>query len=585
MGSKHNRFLLVIAALFISTPCLAQSQSSVPKPEFISTGQLHISSSNSGSNVFNGVNINELVGAERFYNAGFDGVGVTIGNIEAGHVDNGHSTLEHVTTQITGTGAAGTIDAHATWVTHAMSGRFETDSYPTNYFGYGIAKGSTTISGAIATSFGSGGSFNTTAGSVASVYSELIKPGAQGVINGADVEVDVFNSSWGFNEPTGWNLNAVGVDGFINDTGKIGVFSAGNRGPGINSVGGIGAGYNSITVGSLASDTSSPVYDRVSSFSSRSPNDFRDLDPFTVIDEVRAAVDIAAPGQNLTLAAEGTTNSYNPNLQGTSFSAPIVAGGAALVVNAGKSLYGSNSNAIDGRIVKAVLLNGARKDSQWTNGQALNDGVIETSQALDWETGAGALNLDQTFDQYVLANNGGMVETADVAGTDQGDLGDVGNVGWDFGFVGSESGVDDINLYFLDQQVAAASELTLTLTWFADMISGDDADFSGAAGNHLANLDVTIFEFDNLTDRNIIDTVARSNSLYNVVEHLHFEIENQGFYGIQVDYTGSHFDFDDIEPGEFYGLAWRTTAVPEPMTTVALAMGLAGLAIRRRRRG
>jgi hypothetical protein len=71
--------------------------------------------------------------------------------------------------------------------------------------------------------------------------------------------------------------------------------------------------------------------------------------------------------------------------------------------------------------------------------------------------------------------------------------------------------------------------------------------------------------------------------LYNVVEHLHFEIADQGFYGFQVDYTGNHFDFDTPETGELYGLAWSTTAVPEPTAMGLLALGFIGLIARRRR--
>ena len=220
-----------------------------------------------------------------------------VGNIEAGHVDNGHETLSHVSTFVTGTGAAGTEDDHATWVTHSMSGRLPAGNYPTDYHGYGIAYGAETWSGAIATQIFAGGSFAVDAQSVASTYSQMMKDGV-----GVAGSVDVFNSSWGYTNPNGFDLLTWGVDGLINDTGKVAVFSAGNDGPGANTVGGIGAGYNSITVGALGSDFSAIPYDNVSGFSSQSPNSFYNAQTGATIAGVRAAVDIAAPGQNLTLA-------------------------------------------------------------------------------------------------------------------------------------------------------------------------------------------------------------------------------------------------------------------------------------------
>lgn len=573
------RFSTVLTVLAISVSASGQDDSILPPLEEVVLGQSHISSSNSGVNPFSGVNINQLVGAERFYNAGFDGASAILGNVEAGHVFDGHSALGHVATQVTGTGASGADAAHATWVTHAMSGTFAVDNYSSAYFSAGIAKGAQTWSGAIATSFGGSGSFSTSSASTASVYSTMLKTGVAGQT------VDVINSSWGFTEPTGWNLTTVGVDGYVNDTGKILVVSAGNDGPGPNTVGGIGAGYNSITVGSLGSDTSNPVYDTISSFSSRGPNDFRDLANNQVVTGVRAAVDIVAPGQNMTLAAINTTNSYNINLQGTSFSAPTVAGGAGLMVDAAKNVFAGNTNAIDGRVIKSVMLNSAAKNTGWNNGQSLIGGIIQTTQSLDWATGAGKLDLDTTYDNFISIASGGLAGTTDLAGTTQGDLGNVDGIGWDFGFVGNNVGVDDSNFYFIDQQLVGGSDLSVTLSWFADHISGADADFAGAGANHLANLDLRVFEFDNLTDRNIIRTVAESISVHNVVEHLFFELDNTGFYGVQVDYTAAHWDFGVAESGEFYGLSWSgvVTAVPEPGAAIALP-AIAMIAMLRRRR-
>src|SRR5437870_575637 len=83
------------------------------------------------------------------------------------------------------------------------------------------------------------------------------------------------------------------------------------------------------------------------------------------VPSARAVVSLAAPGQDFIVAAytgdTTQTGFYGINAAGTSYSAPTVAGGATLVVDAGKNLFPTNPKAIDGRIIKAVLLNSADK--------------------------------------------------------------------------------------------------------------------------------------------------------------------------------------------------------------------------------
>src|SRR3954462_2889234 len=66
---------------------------------------------------------NQVVGATRFYNAGYTGTGAIMANIEAGYIWNGHETLTHVG-QIPKTGSVlGEFDRHATVVGMIMGGR------------------------------------------------------------------------------------------------------------------------------------------------------------------------------------------------------------------------------------------------------------------------------------------------------------------------------------------------------------------------------------------------------------------------------------------------------------------------------
>ena len=71
-----------------------------------------------------------------------------------------------------------------------------------------------------------------------------------------------------------------------------------------------------------------------------------------------------------------------------------------------------------------------------------------------------------------------------------------------------------------------------------------------------------------------------------MVEHLFFEVDATGFYGIEVEYAGSHWDFGAAETGEFYGLSWSgvATAVPEPGSAGLIGLAVvSGLLCRRKR--
>lgn len=101
------------------------------------------SSSTSVGGAFAGLNINNVVGASRFYAAGYTGTRAVVSNIEGGHVWNGHETLNHSTVRLNASGFAGTqlgeYDRHATWVGQTIAGR----PVSGQYYQTGIAYGAT----------------------------------------------------------------------------------------------------------------------------------------------------------------------------------------------------------------------------------------------------------------------------------------------------------------------------------------------------------------------------------------------------------------------------------------------------------
>ena len=265
----------------------------------------NIVSSSAGPNPFSGLTINIVVGADRFYNAGFIGSAATVANVEAGHIWNGHESLQHVTTFVQDAVSpgpqTGEFDRHATWVGAVLGGR-PALPFPGDYQ-VGMAPGADLWSASISTTWIGPpytGGFDINLNSFANPYKTVMVTG----VNGRTA--DVINSSWGFSEPTGAGSDfARAIDALVSISGKTFVTVAGNEGPAGDTVESPAAAYNKIAVGALTSDTSIPPFGMVADFSSRGPSDV--LNPITnqVKIGVRATVDIAAPGTDFTLAYYG----------------------------------------------------------------------------------------------------------------------------------------------------------------------------------------------------------------------------------------------------------------------------------------
>lgn len=547
-------------------------------------GAWAIVSSNAGTTIFNGVNVNGLIGAEDFYARGYWGSTAVIANIEAGLVWNGHETLTHVDTYF---GDPSTMtsgrqyDWHATMVGQVLNGRGILYGASMDNFDfaslYGVAPNATLWSGAISTGWDVtpgeeyGGSFNTTDQSLVYAYRTAMIDGIGGRT------ADVINSSWGFSDPAGSALETRLLDALACASGKTLVFAAGNHsGPTNEPVGGPASGYNSISVAAMGGDTLSPPYSAVATFSNRGPGDY--VDPLNGQSHlgVRATVDIAAPGDNMTLAfyggvtgghatgtdpVAGSGSYYIPDMGGTSFASPVVAGAAALLVDVGRTLWG-DGKATNARVLKAVLLNSASKTEGWTNGQSVGtDGVVRTTQSLDWAVGAGTLNLHQALPQY-------MIGTTDVPGFGGGR---VAGIGWDYGQI-SPDGQND---YYIDGPLKAGSQVTVTLDWFVQRKL--DATGLDTTDEQFGNLDLQLFQ---VTDGMSPTLIAESISQYNNVEHLFLGLPSDGFYMLRVKWAG--VNYADGSPTEDpYGLAWN---VPEPGSILLLMLAVPAVLRRRMRK-
>lgn len=532
--------------------------------------------------------LNPLIGTDMFYSAGYLGSNTIVANVEAGHIWYDHDSFDRPAEAtnplftFSNTASLNEVDYHATMVGQTMAGTgYVPASDPAQYYfvGIGVAPYAGMWSGAIATEFSATnlGEFNTT-------YESTITP-YKAFFNGINGErPDVINSSWGGQDPAATAPESVAIDGLAKQNSTVAfVVSAGNGGT--ETVAGPGSGYNNITVGSVGGAS---LLDP-SAFSSHGPADFYNPATDQTLTGVRAAVDIAAPGEKLVLAAylgdsgsigastdpeiQGiiqtppATDLYFLEMDGTSFSAPIVSGGIALLKDVAKSpAYSAEmgEEALDTRVIKSVIMASATETNGWNNGQTENeDGVVVTTQALDYATGAGALNLENAATVYVFG-------TTDVDGTTGGTI---ESEGWDLG----QLGIGLSNEYLFDTSFLEPTELTISLNWFADRSFDNETDVGEDLSFADVNLQVWFY-----TEGSEPLLVAESISLYNNAEFLRLTLTDPGQYGITVDFDGMVYDLTSGVTSESYGLAWQASTVPEPSVSALLVLSLALL--RRKRR-
>lgn len=531
--------------------------------------------------------VNGVVGWNTFFDAGYRGASTVIGNIEAGHVWAGHEVFVRapgVTNGITNfnsmaAGLTNELDFHATMVGHVLagSGYVPTNGGSYTYAGLGMAPEAALVSGAIADGYSSSdvGSFSTSTNSTISVYRSFFQ--GSGV-----AKPDVINSSWGGEDSAASSVVSVAIDALARQNSSVAfVVSAGN---GENAtVGAPASGFNNIAVGALGGTN----FNQPTSFSSRGAVDF--YNPVTGLTHtgVRSAVDIAAPGENMVLAAylgdsgslgaalpqivqeASPTDQYFLNQSGTSFAAPIVAGGIALLKDAAKTdlflNHNGNNDAFDSRVIKSVLMASATKTEGWNNGQ---NAMNVTTQSLDAVAGAGMMNLDRAIDVYYL----GTRELALDGG------GQISANGWDAATIGIGQSFEYVFSSAFNQAVA----LTVALNWF----SVRDFDDLTSTGSDVAfsNLDLEVWSVDD--GGHFVSKIGDSMSTYNNTELLRFDWLNAGRYGLKVNFENMVFDTTNAVNSEYFGLAWNTTAatiVPEPGSALLVIHGALIFAIRRRR--
>lgn len=185
-----------------------------------------------------------------------------------------------------------------------------------------------------------------------------------------------------------------------------------------------------------------------------------------------------------------------------SFLTPAVSGAAALLWQAAARNDGGPGTAViatNASVIKALLLNGAVKQSFWTNGP---------TRPLDARMGAGALNIYNSWRQLSAGR------------TTVGATNFVGR-GWDYTNITSSAN-NQTNRYFVQLTNGAAFSGVVTLVWKADFNI-----LPHATNLLLANFDLF------LVDSNA-QVLASSVSLVDNVEHLFLTNVPPGRYEIRV---------------------------------------------------
>jgi hypothetical protein len=255
-------------------------------------------------------------------------------------------------------------------------------------------------------------------------------------------------------------------------------------------------------------------------------------------------------------------------LEDTSYVTPAVAGAAAVLVQAGArgdagSSTQTETDAQDPRTIKALLLNGAVKPSDWTH---------TSTTPLDPSYGAGILNIYNSYlqlqaGQYSYTTNAATVSLGAGALPPAGVAGNVSSLsGWDFNTITSTHTTDSVNHYFFNLTSASAYDLTATLDW-------------NIHTNQSSINKLFLYLYNVNTDTMIDESISTVDN----VQELYDLNLPAGRYDLEVYKNGGIPGVTDVSNTETYAMAFDFTPVPEPSSALLLC-GVSLVLLKRQRR-
>ncbi|HEY5915519.1 MAG TPA: hypothetical protein VJA21_33460 [Verrucomicrobiae bacterium] len=231
-----------------------------------------------------------------------------------------------------------------------------------------------------------------------------------------------------------------------------------------------------------------------------------------------------------------------------SYSIPYVSGSAAVLVQAatrGDGGPATTNAAADLRTIKALLLNGAIKPSDWIN---------SSTSPLDFRYGAGLVDVFNAWSQLRGGQHAPIESTSNSPGSPHPPGTNLNNevalTGWDFASITNKSiGInvsDQVNHYYF--LVTNVSTLTATLVWNKPL-------------NKASINDLNLFLYDTVTS----NLVASSVSPIDNVEEIFVPALAPGRYDLQVQKAAS----TRVSLSETYALAFEFFSVKLNLTLTA----------------
>jgi hypothetical protein len=315
------------------------------------------------------------------------------------------------------------------------------------------------------------------------------------------------------------------------------------------------AGANAVAVGLAISVNADNPATELSNFALASPA-YSTAGPTA---DGRCKPDIIAPG-NCLAADDNEPNSYKPTGDFSSFSTPIVAGAAALLVQKAKldpSLAPAVAKEGGNCVIKAVLLNSATKLPFWHKGHLSKDD--DHTVPLDYMQGAGMLNAADAYNLLTAGQN----PPGDVPAASAGRL----TAGWDNNIIGSDSAKatpdkaekNSQGVYKFSVAHAERKSITATLVW--NRHYEESYPFKPSAKED-ADLRLELWAVDTSNPDNSY-LLDYSDSPLDNVEHIYSQTDpNYTNYEIIVSYSGDE-DPNQVRPAQRYGFAWSVADKPD----------------------
>ena len=344
-------------------------------------------------------------------------------------------------------------------------------------------------------------------------------------------DADILTASIGNQSEDWWTR---GIESMAEHYGLIVVAGIGNGSRANDSALYPAAAANVIGVGVVNSVNTKNLATKLSHFALAYP-EHSSFGPTT---DRRCKPDIVAPGN--CLAADGSEpNRYEPTGNWSSFSTPIVAGTIGLLTQKAKqdpnlslAIAKNGGNCV----IKAILLNSAKKLPYWHKGQLRTDD--DHNIPLDYIQGAGMLNASEAYKHLIAGRN---------------TPGEVATIGWDLNRLQKDR--YPVNTYKITLAEPTDKFITATAVWNKHYESTYPFE---PAPEKDANLRLELWAIDT-EDPNNDYLLDYSDSAVDNVEHIYASTD-ANYIDYEIVITYSNIDgLNQPLPAQRYGLAWNVS--------------------------